>query len=138
MFSDPVADDEILYRSVRRDQIVPVEGGVRPSSQAFTDRRMEVSVDRAKLRDHDPHQSRMSATDAVVSLRVADIRGTLPGRPAYAIDVRPDPLPENPAHAVIYAQPQFANQSVFRKLRDRLAWLARIELLPDEETPPGR
>jgi hypothetical protein len=137
MPADHVADDEILYRSVRRDQIIPVAGGVRPSSQAFTDRHMEISVDRAKLRDHDPYQSQMSPTDAVVSLRVSDVRGTLPARPEYAIDVRPDPLPENPAHALIYAQPQFANQSVFRRLRERLALLARIELLPDEGDPVG-
>src|SRR5690348_10976785 len=103
MPSDHVADDEILYRSVRRDQIVPVEGGMRPSSQAFTDRQMEVSVDRAMLRDHDPRKSQMNPTDAVVSLLVSDVRGTLPGRPEYAIDVRSDPLPENPAHALIYA-----------------------------------
>jgi hypothetical protein len=137
MTSDQVADDEILYRSVRRDQIIPVEGGVRLSSQAFTDRHMQVSVDRAKLRNHDPRNCQMSPTDAVVSLRVSDVRGSLPGCPEYEIDVRPDPLPDNPAHALIYAQPQYANPSVFRKLRERLALLARIELLPAIETQEG-
>jgi hypothetical protein len=53
----------------------------------------------------------------------------------FAIDVEPAPLPDNPAHAEIYAIPGFDyNESkVFRRLRERLVQLAEIrwEIRPD-------
>ena len=51
----------------------------------------------------------------------------------YTIDVRPDSLPDNTAHAVIYARPQFASRSLFKKLQEQLAYMARLVLLPDDE-----
>jgi hypothetical protein len=140
MASDRIADEELLYRRVLRDHLVREDGALRISSQAFADRSMQPSVDRAELCDHDPRWTQQEPTNGVLSLLAADVRGTLPQRDergretgVYAIDVKPDPLPDNPAHALIYAEPPFATRSVFRRLLERLAQMARIELLPDEE-----
>jgi hypothetical protein len=136
---DHVADQEWLYRSVRQSEIIYENGHPRPSSQAFADRTQQVSVDRALLIDNDPRRTQKSETDAVVSLLAAEVRGihTLIRRDAqgnktgvYAIDVRPDPLPDNPAHALIVADPEFASSKHFRKLRESLARLAQIVPLP--------
>jgi hypothetical protein len=55
----------------------------------------------------------------------------------YTIDVRPDPLPQNAAHALIYADPRFANRSLFKRLQERLSLMARFVLLPTQsETSP--
>jgi hypothetical protein len=140
MSSDRVTDDELLYRRVLSGHLVREGETLRISSQAFSDRSLQPSVDRAKLCSYDPRWTQQGPRNAVVSLHAADVRSTLPRRDEqgretgfYEIDVKPDPLPENPAHALIYASPAFATKSVFRKLLERLAQLAQIELLPDEE-----
>jgi hypothetical protein len=51
----------------------------------------------------------------------------------YVIDVIPDPRPDNPAHAVIYANPDFVSPNHFRKLREHLARTHQIVLLPEDE-----
>jgi hypothetical protein len=51
----------------------------------------------------------------------------------YVIDVIPDPRPDNPAHAVIYANPDFVSPNHFRKLREHLARTHQIILLPGDE-----
>jgi hypothetical protein len=147
--ADYVDDDEVLYRSVRLGDMKKVGDALVPSSQAFTDRQWHPSVDRAKLRNNDPKQSQIGETDVVVSVVASTVRGIQTLRRLdenrcevgiYVIDVRPDPilpgnpeqLPPNPAHALIYAQPEFASKSLFRRLCERLAELARIELLPPD------
>src|ERR1043166_8799966 len=118
-----VADDEWLYRSVRREHLISENGVLRATSEAFGDRSQRVSVDRAALVDHDPRRSRKSETDAIAGLLTARVRGSLPRRDAqgqeigvYVIDIIPEPLPENPAHAVIYADPAFVPANHFKKL----------------------
>jgi hypothetical protein len=144
MADDRVDDAEWLYRSVRGSEILRNDAGqsMQVSSQAFGDRQQELSVDRASLCDHDPRRARRSPTDAVVELLAGDVRGirSLVQRDArghesglYIIDVRPDPLPENTAHALIYADPRFATRSLFKKLQERLAHMARFTLLPEGE-----
>ncbi len=141
---DHVADDEWLYCSVRQSEIIRDSDRrpVRVSSQAFGDRGQEVSVDRARLRNEDPSHAQRSQTDAVAQLLTAEVRAirTLAQRDehghesgVYSIDVRPDPLPENPAHAVIFADPRFASRSLFRKLQERLAYMAVFVLMPEAE-----
>jgi hypothetical protein len=135
MAEDRVGDDETLYRSVRASEILRDPGRqiIRVSSQAFGDRNQEVSVDRAILRGHDPRGSQRSPTDAVVELLTGEVRAicSLVQRDAtsqelglYTIDVRPDPLPDNPAHALIYADPRFASRSLFTSSKScRNVWL---------------
>jgi hypothetical protein len=141
---DRVADEERLYRSVRSSEIMRDASGqaLRASSQAFADRHQQVSVNRAALCDHDPRSTQKSRSDAVVELVAGEVRALRSllrrddqGREVglYTIDVCPDPLPDNTAHAVIYADPQFASRSLFKKLQEQLAYMARFVLLPDDE-----
>ena len=144
MAVDHVGDEEELYRSVRPSEIIRDEEGhpQRASSQAFADRQQEVSVDRARLCDHAPRRARKSETDAVVVLLAGEVRRirTLIQREEqgreiglYSIDLRPDPLPDNPAHALIVADPRFATRSLFKRLQERLALIAQFILLPEDE-----
>ncbi len=142
MVPDPdyVADHEALYRSVRREHLTYENGVLRAISEAFGDRNQRVSVDRAVLVDNDPQRTRKSETDAVAQLITSEVRGSLPRRDAkgrevgaYAIDVIPEPLPDNAAHAVIYANPGFVSPNHFRKLREHLARIHQIVLLPKDE-----
>jgi hypothetical protein len=141
---DWVADEERLYRSVRSSEILRDASGqaLRASSQAFADRHQQVSVNRASWCDHDPRSTQKSRSDAVVELIAGEVRAIRSllrrddqGREVglYAIDVSPDPLPDNTAHAVIYAHPQFASRSLFKRLQEQLAYMARLVLLPDDE-----
>lgn len=133
--TDRVEDNELLYRCVfyGRD-CYKIEGStVRISSQAFADRRFAPSVDRSKLCDHDPSHTQIDSKDAVVSLVTQEVRliDTVIQRDdkgrtvcTYKIDVYSDPKQDNVAHAEIRPTPEYANKSVFRKLLERLAFLA--------------
>jgi hypothetical protein len=147
MAEDRVDDAEWLYRSVGVSEILRDDLGnvVRVSSQAFADRQQEVSVDRATHCDHEPRRVQKSRSDAVAELLTGEVRGirSLIQRDAegreiglYTIDVRPDPLLENAAHALIYADPRFASRSLFKRLQERLALMARFAFLPGEEEGP--
>jgi hypothetical protein len=48
----------------------------------------------------------------------------------HVIDIEPVPLAGNPAHAEIYAIPEFASKGVFRKLQESLARLASWVIPP--------
>jgi hypothetical protein len=137
---DQVADDEELYRSIRPEYLTTESGVLRARSEAFGDRSQRVSVDRALLIDNDPRRARRSEGAAVANLLASAVRVKIPQYDAkgreigtYTIDVLPDPLPDNPAHAVIYANPAFASANHFRKLREHLARTHQIVLLPEEE-----
>lgn len=142
MIPDPdhIADEEELYRSIRPDYLTREGGVLRARSEAFGDRGQRVSVDRARLIGHDPGRTRKSRTDAVARLLAADVRVTIPQRDAkgqqigvYLVDVTPDPLPDNPAHALIYANPDFVSPNHFRKLREHLARTHQIILSPEDD-----
>lgn len=141
--ADFVGDDEMLYRAVRNNSqnvVVDAAGAVRLSSQAFSDRRMRPSVDRARLRNHESALTRFDVTDGVVRLIAAQVRGLsvsvndANGNPipdqVHVADVEPVPLPENPAHAEIFGRPEFDNKAAFRRLCDLLARLAEWEIKP--------
>jgi len=138
---DTVTDDEKLYRRIPNNpKLYTVENGItRFSSQAFNDRKMEPSVDRAKLCNNDPTHTQHDSSDGVISLIAGDIRaiGTVEqydkkGHLEYThtIDVIPvpiknqPPLPDNPAHASIIAEPEYRNEKTFRRLKQALARLA--------------
>jgi hypothetical protein len=147
MADERVDDDEVLYRRVphRPNHFRHENGRIRVTSQAFSDRRFRPSVDRATLCGNDPTSTQTDPTDAVASLITFQVRGidTVEQRDErgevvirHAIDVEPNPirndpvLPDNPAHAEIYAIPEMRNERTFRRLREALAMLAEWQIPP--------
>lgn len=147
-YTAPVLNNEKLYRRIPNDRaLFRIENGLpKFSATAFNDRYSEPSVDRARFRNNNPALTKLTPSDGVIALsaeRVRSIGEIIQRNPTgksvlvtHQIDVKPDPifndpeLPDNPAHAKIYATPQFANQSVFKKLRESLA-----RLVNDNDTP---
>ncbi len=148
MSDDFVDEDEILYRRIlagRKLYNYKTDRTIKISSMAFTDREFRVSVDRAKLCNNNPRYTKGDEPGGVVSLVARDIRSINEltrndpkGRPIqqFKIDVAPAPLQGNPAHAEIYAIPEFTDadeQGAFHRLCKRLARLAEArqwEILP--------
>ena len=136
----PVDDTELLYRRVRAGKnLYRYENGFLIfSSQAFSDPKLEPSVDRAVLCENNPEYTKVDETDGVVTLIASEIRKekvSVNGQDGkiskeYAIDVIPKPLSanppikENPAHAVIVPNPQYHNKNAFNKVQKSLAFLA--------------
>lgn len=148
-----VSDWELLYRSIRKSEIAPVdsERGFRVSSAAFNDVNRRPSVDRALLRSS-AQVSKRGATDAIAGLISAHVRLIQVDQPIpsdtpkdapkkqYLIDVKPrpifDPHPErNLAHSQVESNPAFDSDSRFKKLKEKLARLA--EQRPLEIEPGG-
>ncbi len=139
---DGVSDEEELYRTVRGEQgadeyFYDETGRLVIASKAFLDRQKEPSVDRAKLRNFDPEQSRISEENGIVTLIAREVRqigevktNDNEGRQVnHAVDVSADPTPENEAHARIVVVPNFfgsesKKNEAFRLLRKALARLA--------------
>ena len=150
MLTDDVADNEYLYRSVRPADLRTAGGSsFTITSQAFSDRGLRASVDRAFLVGYDPDRSRLSPEQAIVVLTAFDARAQGPieyfsPRPVgyigvwppkrFTVGVSSDPLPINPAHAVIHLLP-FENEdaSPFRKLKERLAGIVNAKLEAGEQ-----
>lgn len=139
---DYVSDEEQLYRNVRSegaDEFYYDEttGKLVIESKAFLDPQKEPSVDRAKLRNFDPEQSRMSEENGIVTLITAEVRqigdvktNDINGRTVnHAVDVKANPIRDNKAHALIVVEPDFfgtesKKNRVFKLLRKALARLA--------------
>lgn len=134
---DHVDDDEVLYRAVK-----PVlwkqkrDGEFYLSSQAFADRNRRPSVDRARLCGYDPSHAQFQPSDYVCNLVAGEVRAIATvvkhdkkGVPQvrHNIDVEPVPLPDDAAHAEIYAVPEISGGRLFERLLERLAYLARWE-----------
>ncbi len=135
MTQDFVADEEVLYRCVFSGRnLYQIQGNTATiSTQAFADRMMRPSVDRAGLCDNNPCYSQKDERDAVVSLITKDVRlidsviqNNPKGKPefTYKIDVLPRPSEDNQAHAQIEPSPEYRNKAPFKKLLERLAYLA--------------
>jgi hypothetical protein len=129
-----VNDDEELYRRVRErtpaSQLCfeTVAGRVVFSQAAFNDPQKRPSVDRAILCSSNPHRSRLAREDGIVALNAAAIRKIGLGQPGqgrstHVVDVLPDPVRGNLAHAVIVVDPA-AGSSIFKRLKEALAHLA--------------
>jgi hypothetical protein len=147
---DFVANDEILYRCVfcenpyGNKHYKLEDNRVLVSSQAFADRTLSPSIDRASLCGNNPRYTQKNPDDGVVSLICRDVRlidsvrqNDSRGREefTYKIDVLYRPLDDNKAHAQIEPTPAYRNRNVFRKLLERLAVLANQrewEILPLE------
>ena len=134
---DHIDDDEVLYRAVRPELWKQKPGGeFHLSSQAFADRERRPSVDRGLLCEHDPKHAQFHSSDYVCSLTAEEVRAIdtvvkhdRKGVPQvrHNIDVEPVPLPDDPAHAEIYAVPEISGGRLFERLLERLALLARWE-----------
>lgn len=154
MVEDFVADDEFLYRCIfyktsDGTKTYKVEDNkVYVSISAFRDASLAPSVDRAILCEYNPTHTQKNLEDGVVSLICQDVRlidavvqKDSKGKEefTYKIDVLPRPLPNNDAHAQIEPTPAYRSKSVFRKLLERLAFLANQrewEILPWEFRQP--
>ena len=139
MSYDFVHDDEILYRRIsagRKLYKIRADGTIQISSEAFSDRELRVSVDRAKLCNNNPKHTLGNGPGGVVGLVARDVRNIddltrndRKGNPLqqFKIEVEPVPLSDNPAHAEIYAIPEFADadkKGAFHRLCRRLVRLA--------------
>jgi hypothetical protein len=133
---DEISNDEILYRCLHFEGSNKAyrftEGKVRLSALAFADASRQPSVDRACLLENDASKAQKGDNrNAVVFLRAYQIRGMEKfktnddkgkERETHLVDVKPDPIVGNDAHAVIYLQPEAGN-SVFKRVREALARL---------------
>ena len=128
--ADVVADEEILYRSVRQDQYQSEGGVIRLHSTAFADRSQRISFDRALLRTAD--EARKDSSQAVFAVTAKEVRGikdVVINETAYRVDVIASPLADNPAHAHVEAfrpnktAPELS-QTGFKKLQRALTKIA--------------
>ena len=142
MMPGPVVENEdVLYRAVLNDpRFFPVDGnGIqRISSMAFNDPDRRPSVERALLCPGGPldTRARFKPGSGVLSLvagkvrQITAVHGTT-GQ-VYAVDVEPVPLPENVAHAEIFGRPPFDTDRIFDRIKQALARLAMVVLIPGE------
>lgn len=136
--SDPVANDELLLRSIDGDLAHGWENGkLRLASTSFNDRGMKVSVDRERLQ-RDLKESLQRDSDGLARVVARDVRaidlGDAQKKTSIPVDVTPDPLDapphpkRNPAHALIAATSEI-NGSRFQRLKEKLARLAEKDLV---------
>lgn len=131
---DHIEDPEHLFRCIFYGQnlYIYMNDQLCLSSQAFADRELEPSVDRACLYDHDPCRTQKNNNDGVVMLIALEVRQiSVSGRSSdnhitvqYKIDVIPKPTKDNVAHSVISPRPEYQTKSVFRRVRESLSLLA--------------
>jgi hypothetical protein len=151
MLNDFVFNDEILYRRIsarRKHYKIRTDGTIEISSEAFSDRELRVSVDRAKLCNNNPRHTLGNEPGVVVGLLTSDVRNVddLTRNDSkgnylhqFKIDVEPVPLSDNSAHAEIYAIPEFADadrRGAFHRLCRRLVRLVEDKqsvLLSDDQ-----
>lgn len=129
----------MLYRCIRVEYAKLVDGVWQCSENAFLDPEKEPSVDRANYCKNNPEYSKRGATDGIASLSAQEVRNiknvvkkSESGKTIeheYTIDIKPDPLIENPAHAKIYAD-ELLTSKPFKRLREELANIAQIILNP--------
>lgn len=142
---EEVSDDEILYRrfQIGHYNTCQLTGKKVISSQAFSDRTLQVSVDRAKINQDEPRKSRILTTDGVVEINAGEVRDVsniskydakknplqLQTLLVTADPIKDDAeLPDNPAHALIYASPDYDNKAVFKKVMEALALIAVVKI----------
>ncbi|MFV8628544.1 hypothetical protein ACNRDB_03495 [Ralstonia pseudosolanacearum] len=129
---------EIVYRRVPNDPMFfsVVGGKLRVHSVAFNDKTQKPSVERSSLLDNEPQRAKTVGTQGVVGLVTGSVRGIdtvtqtdTDGNviKTHQIDVVPDKLPDNPAHALITHAPEFQSKRPFERLKERLARLAEKE-----------
>ncbi|MCJ2140260.1 hypothetical protein [Methylobacterium sp. E-066] len=134
-----VENDEFLYRSIRANPSEPEEysyasGKLIISVSAFNDRGNKPSVDRSLLRDK-PEEAKKNSSDGVAALLAEDVRNIKgvkvtaerTDERTYYVDAIHRPLladPVNLAHCQVECDPELANPSRFRKIKEALAIIA--------------
>lgn len=136
VFREIVSPDELLYRVVYASDLARKEDGkVEVKPEAFRDRYNRPSVDRAYLRNFNPHLSRdaFGSDRSIVALYAREVRDISPlddndekGNPIAGpqIDVESKPEEDNISHAEIFGTPIIEKKNLFRRLRVRLSRIA--------------
>lgn len=132
---DPlITDDELLYRRIplhppEMIQETDVPGEFRPSSGNF---RSEgpLSVDRSSLSS--PEQTRDRAKPTV--FHVAGVQAKVARQ--CGCRIVKDPLPDNPAHVLIFGDHESGTGALSGKQTKTIARVARIVLLSSNDLPP--
>lgn len=144
---ESVANDEIVYRLVKKGYVELENGQWRPTHDAFLGgKQRRVSVDRARKCGNDPTHTQEEKKDYICSLLVETVRGIdvgakiEKGQEVLTYETRVDATPrcDNDAHADIYAYPERAGKRNFRLLREGLAAFAVWEagFQPTKSNPP--
>ncbi len=132
-----IADEEILYRSVRQEEYRLEAGQLIIQSTAFNARSQRISFDRALLRTAE--ESRKADDQAVFSVTAAEVRSIEGARiqssSLYYVEVVASPIENNSAHAHVEAIPHQETMPPlsaegFKRLKRELAKLAQIVLPP--------
>ena len=125
-----IADDELLYRSVRdlaECHVTTAQQLVQLSQSAFNDPDHQPSVDRASLRPSGPDSARRGEDHGVVGLDARSVRrivfASKDGN--HVTLVKAAPLPDNAAHALICADPNVSSGSAFRRMKEALCRIAK-------------
>jgi len=130
-----LSDDEWVFRRVPRESAAVRDGRYQIHSEAFNDRWLKPSVDRAAIKT--AGEAKKSPTDGICTLHVGAVRSVTTvvhqgtNKP-YQVDVLPRPIkegnpdnePVNHAHSQVEVDPEFENRSRFNKLKDALTRLA--------------
>jgi hypothetical protein len=135
MADDSVADAEQVYRRVANNpNLFSVTNGIlHLSTAAFNDPSKQPSVDRAKLRGHDPTLAKTAPTQGVVGFLAEEARriGSVTTNDAngnvvvtHQVDIVPDRLEENLSHALVVVEPGFTSKRPFDRLKESLARIA--------------
>lgn len=102
----------------------------RFSSASFNDKCSEPSVDIAPLCNFDPSKTIKCKGSGVITLLVEDIRtekvNILSDKKEieYLLDVKHTPSSKNKAHGSILPNPQYKSKRHFKKIKERLAYIA--------------
>lgn len=142
---ETVRDEEILYRAVKHGlgRIQWRDGQLRATTDAFLDPNYEVSVERAEIHNFNAAFCQVDATDYVCCLLTQQVRAIekvvrsdANEQPVefFVVNVRADPFPKNsppnPAHALVYTNPQIfpkKDRKLFSRLKESLAQIATWE-----------
>jgi hypothetical protein len=118
-----ITDNDLLWRRLHPDWVIPTDSGFRISSAAFKDGRHEVSVNLAALTTVE------ETLAGFPNQGLAEIRAGVPRSLGHSI-VR-DPEESNPSHALICEPPVQPNKKRERDAKEmaRQAVIIRMPLL---------
>jgi len=91
---DRIDDAEILWRRIHVTHLVDTGGGPRAASAAF--KTTDLSIDRAGLVESAGGDIRVTAAGGAGVAELAALQYR-----TVALEPVPDPIPENPAHAIV-------------------------------------
>jgi hypothetical protein len=120
---ETIQSDEKLLRRIHPKHVVPDrDGGFRPSSAAFNDRELSVDIESTLTALNRSHQSCIDGYDGFGLAWFS--AGTAR---ANQQAVSRDPLPDNPAHGIVYGDKP---TRVKKQLVEGATWI--VEIRPPE------